>query len=151
SFQGALDQHLAVVAGGSVPTIAAIRSLDSLPQTKEEIQQVGANLDALPDSAHLEADDTETALKKLDRLGVLHNARVVMISTHGLLGGSDPNGNPISPGLVFTPPAQATSADDGYLTTEEAAALNLNADLVILSACNTASGTGAGRPLSGLA
>jgi CHAT domain-containing protein len=54
---------------------------------------------------------------------------------------------------VFTPPPQASDADDGYLTASEVTELKLDADWVILSACNTAAGDGSeGAPgLSGLA
>jgi len=47
----------------------------------------------------------------------------------------------------------ATEADDGLLTASEVAQLDLNADWVILSACNTASsdGTPGAEGLSGLA
>ena len=54
---------------------------------------------------------------------------------------------------MLTPPAEGTPEDDGLLTASEVAALKLNADWVVLSACNTAAGDG--RPdaesLSGLA
>ncbi len=54
---------------------------------------------------------------------------------------------------MFTPPAAPTEADDGLLTASEVAGLKLDADWVILSACNTAAGDGSeGAPgLSGLA
>lgn len=57
------------------------------------------------------------------------------------------------PGLVFTPPAQASEQDDGFLTASEVATMKLDADWVILSACNTAASDGSeGAPgLSGLA
>jgi CHAT domain-containing protein len=57
------------------------------------------------------------------------------------------------PALVFTPPREASALDDGLLTASEAAKLNLAADWVILSACNTASGDGTpgADGLSGLA
>jgi CHAT domain-containing protein len=57
------------------------------------------------------------------------------------------------PGLVLTPPAQPTALDDGYLSAGEVAQLKLNADWVILSACNTAAADGApgAEGLSGLA
>lgn len=56
------------------------------------------------------------------------------------------------PGLILTPPAYASPEDDGYLSASEIAALKLDADWVILSACNTAAGDASGAPaLSGLA
>jgi len=57
------------------------------------------------------------------------------------------------PGILLTPPAKGTPADDGILAASEVAALKLNADWVILSACNTAApdGTPGAEALSGLA
>lgn len=56
------------------------------------------------------------------------------------------------PALVLTPSDVATDVDDGLLTASEAALLNLNADWVILSACNTAAADEPGADgLSGLA
>ena len=55
------------------------------------------------------------------------------------------------PALVMTPPDAASPGDDGLLTAAEVAGLKLNADWVILSACNTASSDGSGESLSGLA
>jgi CHAT domain-containing protein len=54
--------------------------------------------------------------------------------------------------LVLTPPDHPTEADDGLLTASEIAALKLNADWVVLSACNTAAGSADNaEALSGLA
>jgi len=57
------------------------------------------------------------------------------------------------PALALTPPATATAADDGLLDASEVAQLKLDADWVLLSACNTASPDGklGGESLSGLA
>ena len=44
------------------------------------------------------------------------------------------------PGLLLTPPKEASESDDGYLSASEIAALKLDADWVILSACNRAGG-----------
>ena len=61
-------------------------------------------------------------------------------------------------GLILTPPAKGTSdttaleRDDGFLTASEIAALKLDADWVILSACNTAGASGeTAEPMSGMA
>jgi len=58
------------------------------------------------------------------------------------------------PALILTPPELPTERDDGLLTASEVAQLKLDADWVVLSACNTASaaedGEGA-EALSGLA
>jgi CHAT domain-containing protein len=54
--------------------------------------------------------------------------------------------------MILTPPSTATERDDGYLSASEIAQLKLDADWVILSACNTAAGNVKGaEALSGLA
>jgi hypothetical protein len=59
---------------------------------------------------------------------------------------------PARPGLILTPPAEQADTDEGYLSASEVAALKLDADWVILSACNTAAGARQGaKALSGLA
>src|SRR5262249_22323418 len=56
------------------------------------------------------------------------------------------------PGLILTPPDKASETDDGYLSASEIAGLRLDADWVILSACNTAAGDAKdAEALSGLA
>src|SRR5262245_66451196 len=58
------------------------------------------------------------------------------------------------PALLLTPPNQPSEEDDGLLTASEAALLKLDADWVVLSACNTAAGDGnatGAEALSGLA
>ena len=77
--------------------------------------------------------------------------RTVAFATHGLMAG-DFSGI-AEPALVLTPPDTGTEQDDGLLTASEVAQLTLNADWVILSACNTASadGTPGAEGLSGLA
>jgi CHAT domain-containing protein len=77
----------------------------------------------------------------------LDRYRVIDFATHGLLFGLT------EPALVLTPPAEVTQDNDGLLTASKIATLKLNADWVVLSACNTAAGDGTpdGGGLSGLA
>ena len=84
----------------------------------------------------------------------LDGYRIVHFATHGLLAGETAqlaNAN-AEPALVLSPPVVASEEDDGLLTASEISALKLNADWVVMSACNTAGG---GKPgaeaLSGLA
>ena len=52
----------------------------------------------------------------------------------------------------MTPPAVGSTDNDGYLSASEIANLNLDAEWVILSACNTAAGDAKDtEPLFGLA
>ena len=94
---------------------------------------------------------TETRLKKLP----LDRYRIVHFATHGLLAGEtaiiDKAG--AEPALVLIPPAHVSADDDGLLTASEITTLKLNADWVVLSACNTAgaAGTSSAEALSGLA
>ncbi|WP_309643961.1 CHAT domain-containing protein [Phenylobacterium sp.] len=127
---------------------AKLRELSPLPGSEAELAQV---LERYPDARiRRGADATETAVKTTGR-HELARARYVLFSTHGLLAG-DPAA-PGEPGLVLTPPETATALDDGLLTASEAAELRLAADLVVLSACNTAASDGrlGGEGLSGLA
>jgi CHAT domain-containing protein len=93
---------------------------------------------------------TEHEVKSLSASGALAQYRIVHFATHGVLAGQmDPRSEP---GLILTPPQKASDDDDGYLTASEIAALRLDADWVILSACNTAAGSATGaEALSGLA
>ena len=83
-------------------------------------------------------------------LGQLDDYRIVHFATHGLVAGEIKG--LAEPALVLSLPATATEADDGLLTASEVAGLKLNADWVVLSACNTAAGEKPGaEALSGLA
>ncbi len=128
-------------------SLEAVRALDPLPQTEAELRSLSKVLNAPPDSLRLGAQATEAAVKR-DQLA---RYRVIAFATHGLVAGEI--GGLVEPALAFTPPAAASAEDDGLLTASEAARLDLNADWVILSACNTASGDGTpgASGLSGLA
>jgi CHAT domain-containing protein len=126
---------------------ATLRRLARLPGTAKELKAMEALVGAENSKLFLAGEATESKLKAAD----LAASSVLVLATHGLVAGEV--GDIGEPGLVFTPPAAASPADDGLLTASEVAALRIGAGWVILSACNTAAGDGrAGAPgLSGLA
>ena len=126
-----------------------MRALAPLPETVDEVCAVAAALGAGDEALRLGAAANENEIKALSANGALEQAAVVHFATHGLISG-DLTGL-AEPAIVLTPPETASSANDGLLTASEVAALKFNADWVILSACNTASGEGGGEALSGLA
>ena len=98
----------------------------------------------------LGARASEREIKALSETGALAQFRIVHFATHGTLAGELKAG--AEPGLILTPPQTATDEDDGYLSASEIAGLKLDADWVILSACNTAAAGATGaEALSGLA
>jgi CHAT domain-containing protein len=126
--------------------VRAVRELAPLPDTAEEVRTIGKVLGATPDSIYLREAASESHVKAT----ALNQYRVIHFATHGLVAG-DLSGL-TEPALVLTPPAVPSDVDDGLLTASEIAALSLNADWVVLSACNTAAGSGEGaEALSGLA
>jgi CHAT domain-containing protein len=129
--------------------VEAVRSLAPLPETSGEVCAVAEALGSDTASLLLGSAATEGKVKSLSANGDLAKAKIVHFATHGLVSGD--LGGLAEPSLVLTPPDHATEADDGLLTASEIAALNMNADWVILSACNTAAGeTRDGEALSGL-
>ena len=97
----------------------------------------------------LGARANEREIKRLSDSGQLASYRIVHFATHGALAGELKAG--AEPGLILTPPGEATPEDDGYLSASEIAGLKLDADWVILSACNTAAGGAEGaEALSGM-
>jgi CHAT domain-containing protein len=162
-----LSRHMVASAGRSVTgypklfrggnaDIEAVRGWSPLPETADELCEVGRRL-GVPDSEILLGGHaTEAALKGLSEQGRLADYGIVHFATHGALTG-DVQGS-AEPGLILTPPdkdmtdPKALERDDGFLTASEIATLKLDADWVILSACNTAGGGGeTAEALSGMA
>lgn len=136
----------AALRNGRVADVRYLKALTSLPETATELRSLARLLGADDNDLLLGADATEAAVKDRD----LTAYRIISFATHGLVAGNMVTGG--EPGLVLTPPSSGTPHDDGLLTMSEVMRLRLNADLVILSACDTA--TSDGRPradgLSGL-
>jgi CHAT domain-containing protein/Tfp pilus assembly protein PilF len=127
-----------------------LRSQPPLHDTADELCAVAKDLRLSPDDILLGAKATEATFKTLSDSGKLAQYRVVHFATHGTIAGEIEGTS--EPGLILTPPKEQTELDDGYLSASEVAALRLDADWVILSACNTAAGGAQGaEALSGLA
>jgi CHAT domain-containing protein len=90
------------------------------------------------EDVYLHERASEALVKKMD----LSRRRIVAFATHGLIPG-DLNGL-TQPALALSAPEVAGGGDDGLLTMEEIIGLKLDADWVVLSACNTGAGEGAG-------
>jgi tetratricopeptide (TPR) repeat protein/CHAT domain-containing protein len=140
-----------VRSNGGLADLADLRSWAPLPETADELCDVAQNLGVDPAThLYLGAKATETEIKRLSADGMLAKYKIIHLATHGAIAGELSGTS--EPGLILTPPEKASEIDDGYLSASEIAALNLDADWVILSACNTAAGdTKGAEALSGLA
>jgi CHAT domain-containing protein len=145
------DLFAALTRSGS--GVAKVRDLPALPGAAESVRSLAERLGAAPGSALVGSEMSETRLRQLDQAGELARTRVIAFATHGLYSG-ELAGEPPEPALIFTPPlAAAAPQNDGLLLASEIARLKLNADWVLLLACNTAETNAPAEiePLSGLA
>ncbi len=135
-------------ARGAISTVGAnavsVTQLSELPDSRCELRRSARAWPGAHDLL-LHGDATETRLQTLNRSGALRDYAAITFATHGLVAGEIGAHNA---GLVLTP----SDNSDGLLTTAEVAQLDLDAQIVILSACNTAAGSADNaQGLSGLA
>ena len=123
--------------------LKGLRDLPSLPRAVSELRAIGSALGGADNRLLIASEATEAQFRALP----LDRYAILAFATHGLVGGDFAGLS--EPALVMTPPAAASGGDDGLLTASEVAGLRLDAEWVILSACNTASGNGAGSPAYG--
>jgi CHAT domain-containing protein len=123
-----------------------------LPETRAEVQQIALALRAdLQKDAFFGKAASRDSVLLANANGQLALRRVIVFATHGLVPGDLPNLR--QPALAMA----ANGATDAkplepLLTLEDVLGLRLNADWVVLSACNTAAAEGqAEEALSGLA
>ncbi|MGV7213225.1 CHAT domain-containing tetratricopeptide repeat protein [Bradyrhizobium sp. UFLA05-112] len=132
--------------GAGVDRVRLAQALPQLPDTADELSAVAKDVGAAEADVHLGRDASETTLKR----AALAQYSIIYFATHGLVAG-DVKGLG-EPSLALSMPDQPTDFDDGLLTASEVAQLKLNADWVVLSACNTIAADRPGaEALSGLA
>jgi CHAT domain-containing protein/tetratricopeptide (TPR) repeat protein len=118
---------------------AELALLPRLPDTADELKSIAAALQADPSKVlFLGKNARESAVKTINLSGF----KILAFATHGLVPG-ELNGL-TQPALALSSPAVTGEDGDGLLTMEEILGLKLDADWVILSACNTGAGAGAG-------
>lgn len=105
--------------------------LSSLPETRGEIETLGRSFSDKDKIMLFGENASERTLKGLD----LAQFSTIAFATHGLISGELPGLT--EPALVLSSPLIRTSTDDGFLTASEISAMNFDAQLVILSACNS--------------
>jgi CHAT domain-containing protein/tetratricopeptide (TPR) repeat protein len=133
-------------ARGAVDRGKLAEALPRLEDTAIEIRSIATTLGASASDIYLGTAASETQVKRTPLSGY----RVVYFATHGLVAGEVRGVG--EPALALTIPSTPTPDDDGLLTASEVAQLKLNADWVVLSACNTMAGDVPGaEALSGLA
>jgi CHAT domain-containing protein len=153
-----LAANIASLFGRGPVNVEKLRRQPPLPETTDELCEVAQALGVPPakldKDVYLGEKATVSKVKALSKSGALARAKVIHFATHGLLAGETElfAQNHAEPALLLTPPEKVSEEDNGLLTASEVAQLKLDADWVIMSACNTAAGEAENaEALSGLA
>ena len=134
----------------SVPKTSNVSSaelalLPGLPDTSIEVNEIAKVLNAKPEDIYLNQHASVKKVLETD----FSKKNIIMFSTHGLVPG-ELNGL-TQPALALSSPDVTGEKDsDGLLTMDKILELKLNADWVVLSACNTASSDNSSEAVSGL-
>ena len=124
-----------------------LAGLPALPYTQKELEAARQLMGASTSDELLGPAFTADAVMRVP----LKDYRTLQFSTHALLPAELRCQD--QPAIITSAPPGAGDASGALLTTDRILGLNLDADLVILSACNSGGpgGTTAGESLSGLA
>ncbi|MEG4035239.1 CHAT domain-containing protein [Microcoleus sp. S36b_A4] len=130
-----------VVGNPTMPSVAFTtnqppQQLSSLPHSEAEAIAIAQLLNAEPLTG-----DKATKVAVLQQI---ERSRIVHLATHGILDDVEELG---VPGVIALAPSKG---DSGLLTASEIFNLRLNAELVVLSACNTGRGRITGDGIIGL-
>jgi CHAT domain-containing protein len=124
-----------------VRRVALDEKLEPLPEAEKQVSELARLYGLSQSRVYTGADAREDRAKR-----EAGNYRILQFATHGILN----NGSPMYSHLVLAR-AEGDSNEDGLLEAHEMMKLNLHADMVVLSACETGRGRiGAGEGLIGM-
>jgi CHAT domain-containing protein len=123
----------------TLPTHPMPQQLAPLLGSEQEAMQIAQLLNTTPYIG--------SQARKADLLPKFPSANLIHLATHGLLDDFQDSG---IPGAIALAPDGTGKPNDGLLTASEIFTLELNANLVVLSACDTGRGTITGDSVIGL-
>jgi CHAT domain-containing protein len=136
-----LPNHYVFISNPSgMPAMKNGKPLPALPGSDEEVRRISRLFAADNVSTLRGAAADEMSVRK-----AVESAKVIHFATHGIVSNDDPFSSYLALGRG------RDGSTDGRLTAEEVYRLNLNADLVVLSACRTGLGRISGDGVAGLA
>ena len=119
--------------------------LDALPETEDEVRKISTFFPNTNNKLLLSKKASESVIKKIN----LEKYSYIVFATHAIPVSE--TGNIETSGLALTYPKENTNLDNGFLNSQEIMNINLNSELVLLSACETATDDkDIGRAFSGL-
>ena len=131
-------------AATGMPGAVRYQDISRLPETRDEAQAIAAAVGADGKGLFLGAQAARSRVLQED----LSRARILVFATHGLLPGEIPGVRTAGLAMAY----EGRGLPDSLLTIDDIIGLRLNADWVVLSACNTGYASGrAGDTMSALA
>ncbi len=110
------------------------KKMNYLPGTLQEVQNLSKIFTSK--DVFLGTEMTENLIKRMSVTNQLKNYKILHLATHGFAVEQIPELS----GIAMCITSQMQGGEDGYLNAPEISKLNINADLAVLSACDTGLG-----------